>query len=81
MSTPPLATTRVCTDQRWLWLLSPAIQDYAYRALVWVHLPLQMAGTVLGVWMAATQSLPCCALMDHRAAAHNGKCTDTQFPP
>jgi alkane 1-monooxygenase len=33
-------------------------QDLFYRALVWAYVPLQMIGTVLGAWIAATQALP-----------------------
>jgi alkane 1-monooxygenase len=33
-------------------------QDVFYRALVWAYLPFQLAGTVLGAWLAATQALP-----------------------
>jgi alkane 1-monooxygenase len=33
-------------------------QDLYYRALVWAYVPLQMAGTVLGAWIAGTQTLP-----------------------
>jgi len=32
--------------------------DVFYRAMVWAYVPLQMTGTVLGAWIAATQSLP-----------------------
>jgi alkane 1-monooxygenase len=33
-------------------------QDVFYRALVWAYVPFQIAGTVFGAWLAATQSLP-----------------------
>jgi alkane 1-monooxygenase len=33
-------------------------QDVFYRAMVWAYVPLQMIGTVLGAWIAATQPLP-----------------------
>ncbi len=33
-------------------------QDFYYRALVWAYVPFQLAGTVLGAWLAATQPLP-----------------------
>jgi alkane 1-monooxygenase len=33
-------------------------QDAFYRAMVWAYVPLQMIGTVLGAWIAATQPLP-----------------------
>ncbi len=33
-------------------------QDVFYRAMVWAYVPLQMIGTVLGVWIAVTQPLP-----------------------
>ncbi|MDP4622720.1 MAG: alkane 1-monooxygenase [Hydrogenophaga sp.] len=33
-------------------------QDMFYRAMVWAYVPLQMIGTVLGSWIAATQPLP-----------------------
>ena len=32
-------------------------QDVFYRALVWAYVPFQMAGTVFGAWLAATQPL------------------------
>ena len=32
-------------------------QDMFYRAMVWAYVPLQMIGTVLGTWIAATQPL------------------------
>jgi alkane 1-monooxygenase len=32
-------------------------QDVFYRAMVWAYVPLQMIGTVLGAWIAATQPL------------------------
>ncbi len=32
--------------------------DVFYRAMVWAYLPVQMIGTVLGAWIAATQPLP-----------------------
>lgn len=33
-------------------------QDFFYRALVWAYVPFQIAGTVLGAWLAMTQPLP-----------------------
>jgi alkane 1-monooxygenase len=33
-------------------------QDGFYRALVWAYVPFQLAGTVLGAWLAATHDLP-----------------------
>lgn len=33
-------------------------QDFFYRALVWAYVPFQLAGTVLGAWLAASQNLP-----------------------
>ncbi len=33
-------------------------QDFFYRALVWAYVPFQLAGTVFGAWLAATQPLP-----------------------
>lgn len=32
--------------------------DVFYRALVWVYVPLQLTGTVVGAWIAVTQELP-----------------------
>ncbi len=32
-------------------------QDFFYRALVWAYVPCQIAGTVFGAWLAATQPL------------------------
>jgi alkane 1-monooxygenase len=37
-------------------------QDFFYRALVWAYLPFQLAGTVLGAWLAVTHDLPWYAL-------------------
>ena len=33
-------------------------QDMFYRVLVWAYVPVQFVGTVLGAWIAVTQSLP-----------------------
>lgn len=33
-------------------------QDSFYRVLVWAYVPFQLAGTVLGAWLAATHELP-----------------------
>lgn len=33
-------------------------QDMFYRAMVWAYVPLQIIGTVLGAWIAATHVLP-----------------------
>jgi alkane 1-monooxygenase len=33
-------------------------QDIFYRALVWAYVPFQIAGTVLGAWLAVTMPMP-----------------------
>ena len=38
--------------------IEPLEQDVFYRQLVWAYVPLQLAGTVFGAWLATTQALP-----------------------